>query len=284
MKIQLDQNGKTIANYADCSRAKGVLLFRKGKKMYVDVGNRVSAPALFATLSHLRSVTNDIYITSSKKTFSATIPQETRLSASKACFFLGQLLLQLVEHRHEISHTKNFSLLPQDQIASLPVALHGLCNLRLARMETALALSLLNEWDMESATFITPSEEMNYNDFGYRVRKLPKDSSWPSDETYLPLSFAQLLPSAYAPLYNCLAHIALCVRAPLVHSAQMKLTLLDNPVAPEAGEFEDPRILAKPVWHDVTRILFPFASAKEKPTNFRLLSCAIIDGTTKNIS
>ena len=269
MKIQLDQNGKTIESLSDVTRASGILLSRKGKKMHVDIGNRVSSSALFAAMAHLRSVTCGVYITSTKASLAPLIPFETRLTSSDACFYLSKLLLGQVEHRNEFYETKELCVLTQDMVPSLPVDLHSLCNLRMHRMDTAAALSMIDETDMTNTSFIVPSSEMAYGDFGYRVRKLPDDTLWPSDDTYLPLSFGQLLSAAYAPWYNSLCHIALCVRRPMLQRAQICLNLpqahslsMSDETAKEHGHDSKARghqseaeMLASPTWHEITRIL-----------------------------
>lgn len=296
MKIQLDQNGKTIESLSGITRASGILLSRKGKEMRVEIGNRASTSALFAAMSHLRSVTCRIYITSAKASLAAMIPFDTRLSASEACFHLAKLLLQQVEHRHEFYETKELCVLTQDMVPKLPMALHSLCSLRMHRMDTAAALSMIDETEMTNTSFIVPSSEMSFSELGYRVRKLPDESLWPSDETYLPLSFGQLLSPAYAPWYNSLCHIALCVRRPMLQRAQLRLSL-PNARSISAHEdladtIRDPghkgmmshpqseaALLAAPSWHEITRILYPLAAPNEKPANFRLLIRTIITKT-----
>lgn len=300
MKIQLDQNGKTIESLSDVTRASGILLSRKGKEMRVDIGNRVSTSALFAAMSHLRSITCRIYLSSTKVSLASLIAFDTKLTASEACFYLAKLLLQQVENRHELYQTKEICLLTQDRVPGLPVALHSLCNLRMHRMDTAAALSMIDETDMKNTSFIVPSSEMAYGDFGYRVRKLPDDALWPSDDTYLPLSFGQLLSAAYAPWYNSLAHTALCVRRPLLQHAQIRLSLhnvhsalMGDDALEPSREFSqksltslpqsEAEMLASPAWYDITRILYPLAAPNEKPANFRLLSRTILTKTGQNI-
>ena len=300
MKIQLDQNGNTIESLADVTRASGILLSRKGKEMRVDIGNRASTSALFAAIGHLRSVTSRIHITSAKSSLASLIPFDTKLTASDACFYLAKLLLQQVEHRHEFYETKELCALTQDMVPSLPVALHSLCNLRMHRMDTAAALSMIDETDMANTSFIMPSGEMAYGDFGYRVRKLPEQTVWPSDDTYLPLSFNQLLSVAYAPWYNSLCHIALCVRRPMLQRAQIRLSLhdtqslaIDDDMPDTASEHShktmirhhqsEADMLASPTWHEITRILYPLAAPNEKPANFRLLMRTIINKSGQNI-
>ena len=181
-------------------------------------------------------------------------------------------------------------------VPSLPVALHSLCNLRMHRMDTAAALSMIDETDMANTSFIMPSGEMAYGDFGYRVRKLPEQTVWSSDDTYLPLSFSQLLSATYAPWYNSLSHIALCVRRPMLQRAQIRLSLhdtqslainddmpnTDNKVMMRHHQSEAD-MLASPTWHEITRILYPLAAPNEKPANFRLLIRTIINKSGQNI-
>ena len=300
MKIQLDQNGKTIESRSDVTRASGILLSRKGKEMRVDIGNRASTSALFAAMGHLRSVTCRIFLASSKASLGPLIPLDTKLSASDACFHLAKLLLQQVEHRQEFYETNELCVLTQDMVPNLPVSLHSLCNLRMQRMDTAAALSMIDETEMTNTSFIMPSSEMAYVDFGYRVRKLPKEAVWPSYDTYLPLSFGQLLSPTYAPWYNSLAHIALCVRRPMLQRAQIRLSLPNAYRLASGDKASDTTkdraykgmtslyqneadILTAPVWHGITRILYPLAAQNEKPANFRLLMRTLVTKTGQNI-
>lgn len=251
--------------------------------MHVDVGNRVTPYALFSALGHLRAVSSGIFIKSAKSQMAQIIPFDTPLTASEACFHLGNYLLSLIEQRSEVCHTKDLNILTQDKVASLPTGLQGLSNLRMQRMPTAQALSMLDENAMANTSFIVPSTEMSFGESGYRVRKLPQDMIWPAEETYLPLAFSQLLPSPYAPWYNSLCHIALCVRRPLLHRAQMKLTINEKHLSIASADTGAPPLLTRPIWFEVTRILYPLAASSEKPMNFRLLICSIIDEINKNI-
>lgn len=283
MKLQLDQNGNAIDSLSDMTWAKGILLLRRGKKMHVDVGYRVTPYALFSALGHLRAVTSGIFITSAKSQMGQKIPFDTALSASEACFHLGNYLLSLIEQRSEIFHTKDLSILTQEKVANLPVGLQGLSNLKMQRMPTAQALSMLDENAMANTSFIVPSTKMSFGESGYRVRKLPKDMIWPSEETYLPLAFSQLLPAPYAPWYNSLCHVALCVRRPLLHRAQIKLTINEKHLSVSNTDASASPLLERPIWFEVTRILYPLAAPSEKPMNFRLLIYSLIDETDKNI-
>lgn len=216
------------------------------------------------------------------------IPLDKNLTASDACFYLSQLLLQQVESRHDLYVTKELCFLTQEHLTNLPVAMQHLCDMRLYRLETAAALAMLDEADMANMSFIVPGAAMSFSDFNYQVKKLPTMLRWPSDEPYLPLAFSQLLTAPYATWYNCLCHSALSVRRPLLQRAQMKITLKE--VAPEApiitNDETDPladSITALPSsaqWYNITRILYPLASQYEKPSHFRLLICTIIDETT----
>lgn len=288
MKIQLDQNGNSAHSLSATSRARGILITRKGKRLTVDIGNRVTPPALFAALSHIRSMSHAIMITSNKGAMTEQIPLDKNLTASDACFYLSQLLLQQAESRHDLYMTKELSFLTQEHLTSLPVAMHHLCDMRLYRLETAAALAMLDEADMANMSFIVPGAAISFSDFNYQVKKLPAMLRWPSDEPYLPLAFSQLLTAPYATWYNSLCHGALSVRRPLLQRAQMKITLKE--VAPEApiitNDETDPladSITALPSsaqWYNITRILYPLASQYEKPSHFRLLICTIIDETT----
>ena len=288
MKIQLDQNGNSAHSLSATSRARGILITRKGKRLTVDIGNRVTPHALFAALSHIRSMSHAIMITSNKAAITEQIPPENNLTATDACFYLSQLLIQQVESRHDLYMTKELCFLTQEHLTSLPVAMHHLCDMRLYRLETAAALAMLDEAAMANMSFIVPGAAMSFSDFNYQVKKLPTMLRWPSDEPYLPLAFSQLLTAPYAPWYNSLCHAALSIRRPLLQRAQMKITLKDGaPAEPAITNDEiDPLadiITALPSsaqWHNITRILYPLASQYEKPSHFRLLICTIIDETT----
>ena len=192
MKIQLDQNGNSKDSLATLSRARGILLTRKGKRLVVDIGTRVTPQALFAALSHIRSISYSIYFTSKKTTIDELIPLNSKLSASDACFHLSKLLIQQVENRQTIFHTKELGILTSEHMAQLPISLHHLCDLRVHRLDTATALLLLDEMMMAQISFVLPSSEMAYIDCGHRVHKLPQNMRWPADEPYVPLAFSQL--------------------------------------------------------------------------------------------
>ena len=283
MKIQLDQNGNSYKSPAYTTKATGILLSRKGRELTVEIGNRATPHAVFAALTHLRSIPFDIYFKSTKSSLETTIPLDKKLNASDSCLYLSRHLLQLVESRQNIYITKEFKLLTPDEVPFLPVRLNKLCNFKLHHLDTATALSLIEEAMMADISFIVPSGEMNYAEYGYQVRKIPQELAWPTDELFVPLAFTQLLPAAYAAWYNSLCHSALCVRRPLIHRAQMKLTLQNGAAYFPADENEQSPALPSAEWYDVTRIIYPLASHQEKPSNFRLLLCSIIDGTEKII-
>lgn len=288
MKIQLDQNGNSAQSLSATSRAGGILLTRKGKKLSVDIGNRVTPHALFSALSHIRSISYAVTITSNKVAIADHIPLNQTFDASDACFHLAQLLLHQIESRHVLYMTKDLRLLSQDHITQLPVAMHHLCDMCLYRLETAAALAMLDEAAMAHISFIVPGAAMRYGDYNYQVKKLPHGLRWPTDEPYLPLSFSQLLTAPYAPWYNSLCHAALSVRRPLLQRAQMKITLKDaqrrralwqaDRVDMRSHSNSTPPLSAQ--WHEITRILYPLASPHEKPANFRLLICTIINEST----
>lgn len=285
MKIQLDQNGNSTESSSQTSRATGILLTRKGRELTIDIGNRVTPHAVFAALTHMRSMAYQITITSHKASLASFMPIGTSINASDACFFLGKLLIQLVENRQELFTTKDLRILTQQQVSGLPMRLHSLCNLNMHRMETAAALSMVEEDAMADISFVMPSSEMSFSDCGYKARKLPLKLAWPTEEPYVPLSFSQLLTSPYASWYNSLCHIALCVRRPLIQQCQMKLTLTrrashdkEAPQHISENQLHDlEHNVPRAQWYEVTRILYPLASAKEKPFNFRLLICSLIE-------
>lgn len=281
MKIQLDQNGNSNKSQSFTTKATGILLTRKGRELTVDIGNRATPHAIFAALTHMRSIPFDIYITSRKSSLSTLIPLGKKLNASDTCLFLSRLLMQQVESRQNIYATKELKVLNQEEVQALPLRLQSLCNLKLARLDTATALAMIDETAMEDISFIIPSNEMSYADNGYQVRKLPRDMLWPTDQPYVPLAFSQLLTAPYAPWYNCLCHTALCVRRPLIHRSEMRLVLPQEQTADP--NMPSSQMLPEAQWYNVTRILYPLASHQEKPSNFRLLICSLLDDKNKII-
>lgn len=277
MKIQIDQHGKSLPSQSTLSRATGILLSRKGQRMQVDIGNRVTPSALYSALTHLRSVHCTILFSTRKQAIANLVPVDKKLIASQACFFLGTLLLQVIEHRHSIFHTKSLELLTQERITRLPSQLHVLCDLRLSKLQTSAALSLLDEENTKETTFVLPCAELGYGETSYRVRKLPVSMRWPLTLPYLPLSFSEILPHPFASWYSSLSHIALTVRRPLIQSAHMKVTLKSFHHPLSKGDIPD--IPPQPQWTEITRILYPFAADSELPENFRLLICSITDET-----
>lgn len=283
MKIQLDQNGNSNKSQAFTTKATGILLTRKGRDLTVDIGNRATPHAIFAALTHIRSIPFDIYITSRKLSLSTLIPLAKKLNASDACLYLGRLLLQQVESRQNVYATKELKILTQEAVQALPLRLQSLCNLNLARLDTATALTMIDETSMEDISFIVPSNEMSYADYGYQVKKLPQDLLWPTDQPYVPLAFSQLLTAPYAPWYNSLCHSALCIRRPLIHRAEMRLILRHDHEQSADPDAPSSQMLPEAQWYDITRILYPLASHQEKPSNFRLLICSLINNTNKII-
>ena len=275
MKIQIDQNGKSLPSQSTLSRTTGILLSRKGQRMQVDIGNRTTPHALYSALTHLRSVHCSIVFSTHKQSFAALLPVDKKLNASLACFHLGTLLLQIIEHRHGVFHTKSLEFLTHD--INLPRQLHVLSDLRMRKLSTSSALRLLDEHSTKDTSFIIPAAEFEYAEASYRVRKLPQSMRWPIDLPYLPLSFSEILPHPFASWYNSLSHIALCVRRPLIQSAQMKITLKSVSATMTTEEITE--MPPQPSWLNITRILYPFAAEQERPENFRLLICSITDDT-----
>ena len=275
MKIQIDQNGNTTQGTAFTTKATGALISRKGMIVRVDIGSRVSPMAVFIAMSHVRILHQQIMVISRKKTLSAFLSLDAHLKANEARLQLGRLLLHLLEKRHPIFATKSLHVLDSEIVAKLPDPLQKLGRLRLMKLPTCDALTHLDENDMAECSFLHPDA-----DSGYRVRKMPQSAIWPSPVTYLPLPLTEILSSPYAIWYNSLCQIALCVRQPLCHIADMQLTPLATEAAQHHAWAQDDQIHSK--WQQTIRILYPLAAPSEKPANYRLLMCAA-DRKTNNI-
>ena len=276
MKIQIDQNGNTAQGTALTTKATGVLISRKGMTVRVDIGARVTPMAVFVAMSQLRILPQQIMIVSRKKTLSEFLTLDAHLKANEVCLQLGRLLLHLLEKRHPIFATKRLDLLDNDKVASLPDPLQKLGRLRLLKLPTSDALSHLDEKDMTECSFLHPEA-----DSSYRVRKMPQSAIWPAPVTYLPLPLTEILSSPYALWFNSLCHIALCVKLPLCHIADIQLTVPDTEAARHRSWAQDDQIHSK--WQQTIRILYPLAAPSEKPANYRLLMCAANLKTNKII-
>ena len=274
MKIQLDRYGKAAEGKTQISRAMGILLLRRGKRLDVDIGNRVTPHALFSALNHIRAFHGDVHFTTQHARIEACVPLGETMPTHQACFYLGRFLLDLIERRHRIVNTLSLAYLKQDAIPNVPLALHSLTNLQLYKMTTSTALAQLPENALRHVSFIMPDGDITYTSANYRIRKLPYYFSWPADDFLLPLPIGEILPKAHDIWNNSLYHIALCTKRPLIHTAQMNLRLRYPSDMPHQ-DF----VLGEQKWHEVTRILYPFAAPTEKPANYRLLTGAIITKT-----
>ena len=276
MKIQIDQNGIVQQTNRTRTAASGLLIMRHRQKLTIEIGTRVTANALLGTISHIRSLHTDTFITSKKPAFAGFISSQ-KLTITQACLVLGQITLSVIERKYEHLRTKKLAYLQQRDIQKLPSLLHTLADLRLMGLDTSTALTRLDERDMEEIAFIIPT-----NDKQFKIHKLPLSHDWPSACPYLPLPVEEILPSAFHLWFTALYQIALSVKRPLIHQCDMLIPLSQR--RDFQAEIASPDLLhetgispslAAPQWYSLIRILYPLAAETERPSNFRLLTIAI---------
>lgn len=287
MRLQVDHNGQSANGAKSPAQATGVRITRQGSLIEINLGARATPHALFATLTHLRMMKFEMTLTSSSKSIAKALPLDQPLPPHLCCFHLGRFLLTLVERRYKHwVKTTDFSLLDKSIIASLPLEFLPLTDPLICQLPTTSALAKFDEHSLAAMSFIAPNTQMSYKEADYKVLKLPDDLMWPDDVILQPVIFASLLPRPFAIWYNCLCHIALAVKRPLLHSAQMTVTFnakpTDNAVSQHSVNLW-PRAhldsMAGPYperhSYQVQRLIYPFVASIEKPANFRLLMCAM---------
>ena len=279
MKIQINQKGQSSKSDGSACLSTGVLLARRGHFLEVTIGNRATPAALFSAMSQIRAFPFDIVISSKRELLGGLVPLGEKMDHMRCCFSLGVYLIRLIEKRHSLCRTSELSLLTSLSARDVPLPLQDLTDLSQINATTATVLAKFPEERMKSFSFIASTPHYSFENADYRVLKVPEILDWPTMDMYVPLPWSELLThQQFAQWYNSMCHLAFCTRRPLLHISQMKLALR----APNHQQIGNTTML-EPSWHDVTRILYPMASMKEKPSNYHLLIGAVITNTDQKI-
>ena len=270
MKIQLDEKGQSRTVTSERSEPSGVLIARVKQACIVNVGNNVSPQALFAAMTYIRSMPYRVTFTCEKEGQNIPLPFDRALTASDSCFAIGQYLLGLLAKNQSYFKTTDIRPVNRTHVAEVPLVIHHLTDLFNYTLPTSTALSRYSEDDLAPFSFIRPSVKQSFEEADYTFMKLPRHYDWPAEDGFVPLSAGELCAPPYDTWINSLCHIALCAKRPIIQFAKVRLALKQ----PETID-DKPAIYPEPKWHEVIRIIYPFAAPSEKPSNYRLLMGAL---------
>lgn len=278
MKIQLDEKGQSRTVTSERSETSGVLIAREKQTCFVDVGSNPSPQALFAAMTYVRSMPYRVTLTKAHDGKNMALPFDSALTASHSCFAIGHYLISLLEKNQAYFKTTDIRPVNRTHVAEVPLIIHHLTDLFNYTLPTSTALSRYSEDDLAPFSFIRPSVKQSFDETDYMIMKLPRHQDWPAEDGFVPLSVGELCAPPYDTWINSLCHIALCTKRPIIQFAEMRLAL-----KPEKTDDDKPAIYPEPEWHEVIRIIYPFAAPSEKPSNYRLLMGAVIPKTNQII-
>ena len=181
---------------------------------------------------------------------------------------LGIIYFSLLEKNQAYFKTTDIRPVNRTHVAEVPLIIHHLTDLFNYTLPTSTALSRYSEDDLTPFSFIRPSVKQSFDEADYMIMKLPRHHHWPVEDGFVP----------YDTWINSLCHIALCTKRPIIQFAEMRLALKQKET-----DDDKPAIFPEPEWHEVIRIIYPFAAPSEKPSNYRLLMGAVIPKTNQII-
>ena len=278
MKIQLDEKGQSRTVISERSEPSGVLIGREKQTCFVDVGSNPSPQALFAAMTYVRSMPYRVTLTKAHDGKNMPLPFDSALTASESCFAIGHYLLRLLEKNQTYFKTTDIRPVNRTHVAEVPLIIHHLTDLFNYTLPTSTALSRYSEDDLAPFSFIRPSVKQSFDEADYTIMKLPRHQDWPAEDGFVPLSVGELCAPPYDTWINSLCHIALCTKRPIIQFAEMRLALKQKET-----DDDKPAIYPEPEWHEIIRIIYPFAAPSEKPSNYRLLMGAVIPKTNQII-
>lgn len=240
-----DHQASSLRKRTQTSLTSPVALIRSSHFIKLYLHPEVSTSALIAVIQTIRSLKSrkiEVYERDQHKAvFSATTTPE-------ACFYIGRRCLQQFEQTHYHSFSSHISVnsLSLPFPSDTPLDFTQISALKPALTDTATALSTLPEELTRKVSFY--KLDANYN---LKLLKLPAIP-------FLPLfddssEFQDIMALPFGHWLNICGQIAIATRKPLRQIGQVSFE--------EDGQAEQ----------SFLRLIVPFASATERPQNYRVI-------------